>query len=314
MKILFNLRENPFVKSLCFVLAVSLFLMSAKMPTTQPSTVKFTGEEIFTSILMLSGPVVEKVPELRMLKRQFKSKRDRAAMSREGGLAASMVKHIRAKSPEFFPRFAAAMQSGDRKRVQAALKSMGIPVVNYLQAQKNLPKSITDSRQFQTMVRGVSGHLRSKEKDLLIKGKAYNTPLMQYTLAKYMDDNKERILAGHNMPGSSIPFFPPIEKIPPPPPAGEWPAIDDLDPSDPFPMLDVGGDIIVNNSAMINSRENGISVVVDTEVAVVSHVVGAVVLLVLVLAIDITPFTSNDQGGRLFQESLINSMANNLRI
>ncbi|WP_147932618.1 hypothetical protein [Neolewinella aurantiaca] len=299
------------MKSLCFALAVSLLFISAKMPVDRPATVKYTGEEIFTSILMLSGPVTGKIPELRMLKRQFKSKQDRKAMSREGALAASMVKYIKAKSPEFFPRFASAMQSGDRRQVESALKSMGIPVADYLQAQKELPRSITDSRQFQSMVRGVSGHLRSKEKELLIKGKAYNTPLMEYTLAQYLNDNKEEMLEGHSMPGNPIPF-PPLEKIPPPSSPGEWPAMDDLDPTNPFPMIDVGGDIVINNATMINSRENSVSVVVDTEVAAVSHVVGVVVLLVVVLAIDITPFSTNDQAGRLFQESLVNNLARTL--
>ena len=78
---------------------------------------RFDGETLFRGLVMMEGPVLGQFPELSTVPTDMPG----ASAKQAEQARAWVIAEIRKADPAFFPRFAAAMQSGDHLRVQQGL-------------------------------------------------------------------------------------------------------------------------------------------------------------------------------------------------
>ena len=81
-------------------------------PAATKAVARFDGETLYRGLAFAQGPVAALFPELATLP---------APTAEAVAVVDRIVARIHANAPSFFPRFATAVQSGDRVRIRAAL-------------------------------------------------------------------------------------------------------------------------------------------------------------------------------------------------
>lgn len=108
-----------------------------------PPAVPYDGLTLYRALFFGVGPLAAKIPTIRKSAPYFPAE----YKSLEG----EMTKYIQRKDPKFFERFAGDIQSGDRVKVAAAIKS-----ANKLQRESLFAVAKNSNTQFASQVRRVS--------------------------------------------------------------------------------------------------------------------------------------------------------------
>jgi hypothetical protein len=119
-------------------LMVSFINRAYSVPAPVQAT-PYDGVTLYRGLFFGSGPVAGKIPTIRKAGPYFPAEYKR--------LEGEIIKYLQAKDPQYFERFAQDIQSGDRVRVAAAIRS-----TNKLQKEALLEVTKTSRTQFASQV------------------------------------------------------------------------------------------------------------------------------------------------------------------
>jgi SdpC family antimicrobial peptide len=101
---------------IAIVVAVAVTISVLSSGPTPVAAAPYDGVTVYRALFFASGPLASKIPTIQ--------KASRYLPASYKGLEAQVIKYIQTNNPKFFDNFGREIQSGDRVRVAAAIRSV----------------------------------------------------------------------------------------------------------------------------------------------------------------------------------------------